>query len=84
MHAGQAKADGDGADRRVRDAGLRERLGDRVADGFPGVVDAVREAGRAALALRQFDAVGAGKPYAGAGSAAVDADEVFDHMCCGL
>ena len=62
------------------DAGLRERLADRVADRVPGVADAVREAGRAALCLRQFGAVGAGEPYASAGSAAVDADEVFDHF----
>ena len=79
MHAGQAQADRHRGQRRRRNAGLGERLADRVADVVPGAGDAVRQARRAAVRLRQFGAAGVCQPYAGAGSAAVDADKVFDH-----
>jgi hypothetical protein len=62
-------------------ADTAEGGGDRVADRMPCRVDAVRQSGRAALALRDRGAVGQREAHAGACSTAIDTDEIFDHVC---
>ena len=83
VHAGEAETDGNAIQRRLLDTGIDEGLAGGLLHGRPRAGDAEPQAGWPAGALGQFDAAVARKPrdaHAGAGAAAVDADEIVDHM----
>jgi hypothetical protein len=81
VHARETEADRHRGQGRGADIRHRAGFADGGQDGDPGIVDAVGKAGRAGAGLRQFFAAGGGasQAHAGAGAAAIDADEVFDH-----
>eukprot|EP01034_Spumella_vulgaris_P025644 gene25644-32122_t len=74
VHTRQAQADGDAFARRVVQAAGLEGLGGRILDRGPGVLDAVQQAGWAAVAFAQRCAVGAHQAHPGTAAAAIDAD----------